>query len=302
MLSKPLLLLLLFSLLSVSSQTIISALFNLAENDSIVILDTIGGIISSDEQHEASVYTNVVIDPFQRRALFLGVSDESWIDIYDVDSLSVIGDPVIIDYPYAFEDLQFDTRANKVLGITGDDQGFCLAEIFLNNGSVNVLLSLPGIQAMAETAAAFDVNRRIYYIPATTNNGDEWWAIDVAKKQVTRKYPVKLKDSNFDNVAYFPLNNWLVGMVNTTTFASLDLNTGEFKGYDQLNLEAIGFRELSGGVIDGDSGYYYSLFENEKAETTWIQIDINHLSYTSYRFFNHVSCMAFVPEIGRAHV
>jgi len=282
----------------------LSALFlNGYTNDSVVILDNKGTMIQKEIQPRVYWYHSVALDTESRRAIFLAQSSDGfWIDIYDVDSLTPLKEELYIDWTYIFIDFQYDPSSERIFGITvyeSDDKEiiFCVVEISLN-GSVKVLLVLPKVTQIPSKGATFDATNQIYYILTMNPTSNEMWAVDMIHLQVLRKYRIFSSDSYFDNLSYYPMNHWIVGLVNRTTFGALDLDSGDFHSYKQLNLVSLGAREQSGGVIDADNGYFYSIF-GESNYYTWIQIDMNTMTFKGNSFYNQVQCMVYVPPFDK---
>jgi hypothetical protein len=263
------------------------SLAKIAPNGTVVAKNPLGEIIES--------YSNVVLDPKARRLYCLGVSDQPWFDVYDADTLQQIGSEIWIPTQWAIIDIQYDTVWNKLVGITSNDEGdFIIAEFNLTDGSQKQLVVLEDVVAIDEYSQAYDSKTHRYYVAGLMNEPNPCFML--VYNLATRTFEKRIQVPDFiQNSDYDSVTDHIVGVYNDT-FAVLDVNTGKLVVYTKtLDFNPIGFRELSAGTVDPAGGYYYVLYENHKAQTTWIQVNMRKLSYKAFPFYNHIGIMQYVP-------
>jgi hypothetical protein len=268
-------------------------------NDSFVQINTSNSsYISTKLNAVASSYSAVGFDPKTRLAYFLGVADQAYFDIYNVDTLQVAGPTVFVPPPFAPIDIQFDASLNLLVGVDSDETSTGIYSYNIKTGDrTTIVANFPDIEGIDESqTSVYDQYNHRYYVSAITSNASapfQYFVANVATKKLERTIAVK---DFIQNAQYDPVSNSIVGIYeNTMSFASFDLVTEKLLVYPHLGLSKFGFRELQASAIDVKSGIYHVLFENHQAQTTMIQVDFRNLTFKTFAFYDHIGVMQFVP-------
>jgi hypothetical protein len=271
--------------------------FNIANNDSLSQMDLDSGKLVKINNIGAIIeaYFYSVYDPSQRMLYALGIGgDSSFVDVFHADNLTFVNE---IYFPgnYPPIEMHYDPRLSKFFGMVYSEPlgHTAIAAYNMKNGAKEDLVALTDIEAINEYSSAYDMKNSFYYASIISTNMSalqQYYQVDVVQKKIIKKITVK---STLDNAQFDPTTNQIIGVVNDI-FTTIDVASGQSTTYPQLDLSSVGFRELGASAFDHIQRQYHILYENHKAQTHMIKIDLKTLTYKIEPFYDHSVFMEYI--------
>ncbi|KAL9647288.1 hypothetical protein ABK040_011655 [Willaertia magna] len=282
------------------TNVIIATTYNLKDNDTLAKVSTNNfNILQNNSQLGSYViesYTNILINTQQNQILLYGVQgDSSVIDIYDLKTLNFKTE-MILPGDNAPEDIQLFSN-NKIISVVASGDYFSISMFDLsNNGNKTVFNIMKEVTTIIGSSFAYNNKENIYFVPVIVNNNNtypsQYYVYKIKENAAGLIGKIPIKNNFIENAEYDVKRNRIVGVIDEV-FTILDLKTNQFISYGKtLNFNSIGFRELGASCIDDN--YYYVLYNNHKAETHFIKVDLENLTYKVVRWYDHIGAMAVV--------
>ncbi|EFC47156.1 hypothetical protein NAEGRDRAFT_47484 [Naegleria gruberi] len=273
--------------------SILATTFTSKQNDTISFLSTIDGNLTRSSTEYGSyieMYDNIAYNPLSHHAYMYGVSDGmNTLDVWNVDDLTMLHE-IVLEGNDAPMDIQYDLSfPGKLVSLSGEGSRFAIVTYDLKSGNKSVLIYLDGIEGIEGNSNAYDSINHKYYVSVSNRNGsNQYYVYNVMQRNLEAKINVP---SSLDNAQFDRFGNRLVGTVNEV-FTILDLKTGKMTTTN-LDLSKIGFRQL--GAVAIDSQFYYVFYENHQAQSFFVKINLETLTYQVSNAYNLVGTMLFIP-------